>query len=271
MKIVFFGDIVGKTGRRALVHELPKIKKQHNPDLVIANAENIAHGAGVTERSVNELLAAGVDIFTSGNHVFDKAVEAEVVFRDHADRMVRPENFEGSYPGKGYIVTEVKGIKIAIVNFNAQVFMERQFRGAITSPFIAFDKVLQSLSDSDIIIVDFHSEATSEKRAFGFHADGRATAVIGTHTHVQTSDAQILPAGTAYISDIGMVGAADSILGVEKSLGLSRFMGDEKARLEVADSDKAEVCYGVIDIDEETFKTKSFQSFRSLVSLNERK
>ena len=267
MIILFFGDIVGKTGRKAVAAILPRLKEEHQPDLVIANAENAAHGSGISVKTAQVLFDAGCDLLTGGNHIFDKAEGSEEAFNAFTDRIVRPANFVGAYPGKGWIILEHANGPVVITNFNGQVFMERQFRGEIASPFAEFEKLLHDWPKSAIIIVDFHAEATSEKRGFGFHIDGRAAAVVGTHTHVQTSDAQILPGGTAYITDLGMVGAADSILGVDPAGPLARFGGDERARLEVMETNMAEVGYVVIDIDQETKKAKSIVSRLERITL----
>jgi len=267
MKILFFGDIVGKTGRQAIAAILPKLKKEHKPDLVVANAENAAHGSGISQRTAVALFESGCDILTGGNHIFDKKDQSEEAFRNFPDKIVRPANFDDSWPGKGWVSTRVGSKEVVVSNFNAQVFMERQFRGEIASPFQSFDKLLHDWPKSAIIIVDFHSEATSEKRGFGLHADGRAAAVLGTHTHVQTADAQVLPGGTAYISDVGMVGAANSVLGVEPAGPLARFSGDERARLEVMETNTAEVGYVIIDIDNVTGKAYSITSKLERITL----
>ena len=267
MRFLFFGDIIGKTGRKAIASVLPSLKKKHKADLVIANAENVAHGIGVTAKTVGALVDAGVDFLTSGNHVFDKQKEADEVFRQFEGKIIRPINFEGQYAGKGYEKIDVAGKKVAIANFNSQVFMDNQFSGLISSPFKALDTFLQSQKKSDIIIVDFHSEATSEKRGFGFYADGRVSALIGTHTHVQTADAQILPNGTAYISDVGMVGAANTVLGVNRERALEQFLGKKSKIENMVESDLAEVGYVVVEVDA-TGKAKSIKSFLDRVKIN---
>lgn len=261
MKILFFGDIVGKAGRRAVAKLLPELKEKHRPDLVMANVENAAHGVGVTPKILQELSDLGIQFFTSGNHIFDKAEQVAECFAKFSGRLIRPANFEGDYAGEGQAEIQVAGKVVRIVNLNAQVFMENQFRGLIGSPFAALDKILQNAAESDIIIVDFHSEATSEKRALGFYADGRVAAVIGTHTHVQTADAQILPGGTAYLSDIGMCGAAQSVLGVKKESALKRFLNPERSSLDIEEGGETESGYAVIEIDDETNKARFIKSF----------
>ncbi|MCL5435887.1 MAG: TIGR00282 family metallophosphoesterase [Patescibacteria group bacterium] len=266
-RVLFFGDIVGKTGRAAVRQVLPALKKKHKPALVVANGENAAHGIGLTAKIARELFDSGIDFLTGGNHMFDKAEQIAEVFSNFPDKVVRPANFEGDYPGKGFAQLTVKDTEILIINLNAQVFMERQFDGLIGSPFKKLDEILQTAPKSDIILVDFHSEATSEKRGLGFYADGRVAALLGTHTHVQTADAQVLPGGTAYISDAGMCGASQSILGVKKETALKRFLSAEKVSLEVEETDEAEMGYIVIDVDERTGKARSIKAFLETIIL----
>lgn len=240
---------------------LPSLKKKHQPDLVIANGENAAHGIGLTVKTARELFDAGVDFLTGGNHMFDKQEQIAEVFAAYPDKVIRPANFEGNYPGSGFVRLDVGEISVLVINLNAQVFMERQFDGLISSPFKKLDEILQTAPKSDIILVDFHSEATSEKRGLGFYADGRVSAVWGTHTHVQTNDAQILPGGTAYISDAGMCGSADSILGVKKELALKRFLSAERISLEVEEAREAELGYIVAGINEKSGKAQSIEAY----------
>lgn len=270
MKILFFGDIVGKPGRGAVAAVLPKLKDEHHPDLIVANAENLAHGRGVTLKSISELLDAGVDFFTSGNHVFDKPGGADEVFEKYSDRIIRPANFvsETNLPGGGTkIFSAENGAPVQIINLNGQVFMEKQFDlGQIGNPFTKLNEILAETSETaKVKILDFHAEASSEKRAMGFWADGRLSAVLGTHTHVATADAQILPNGTGYLTDLGMVGSAQSIIGVTAESALKRFLAEEslekKFPLELADTGKLEAGYCVMEIDEETGKCQNISSY----------
>ncbi|MBI4050537.1 MAG: YmdB family metallophosphoesterase [Candidatus Doudnabacteria bacterium] len=271
MKILFFGDIVGKTGRRAIAKILPKLKDEFRPDLVMANAENIAHGKGATLATLTALIEAGIDFFTSGNHVFDKP-EGKDVFEKYFDKIIRPANFEGKLsdgsdlPGKGFVVIHIKKKPVLLINLNGQVFMEKQYDfGKITNPFVKLDEILsQAGGMAKIKILDFHAEATSEKRGMGFWADGRLSAVLGTHTHVATQDAQILPNGTGYQTDLGMVGARDSVIGVDKERALKRLLAgpgsQEKISLEVADSSQYEAGCVFLEIDEDTGKCENIVS-----------
>jgi metallophosphoesterase (TIGR00282 family) len=247
--ILFFGDIMGKPGRRALAAVLPSLREEHSPDLVIANVENLAHGKGVTPGTLKELADMGVDVFTSGNHVFDKGDQSAVCF-DQYPQLIRPHNYEGQYPGHGYYRLEKNGQQFLILNLNGQVFFEKQFGGVVQNPFFALDDLLaQQAQKSDIIIVDFHAEATSEKVAMGWHADGRVTALFGTHTHVPTADHKILPKGTAYVTDAGMTGPVTSVIGVKIDNALNVFLEKAKFRMEPAEEGPAQVNGLLVETD----------------------
>lgn len=208
MKVFFIGDIVGRSGRDIVSEILPTVKKQYGWDLCIANAENAAGGRGLTLDCAQQLLAAGIDVLTMGNHTWDN----KDIFRfiDEADYLVRPANYPRTVPGKGSAIIQKKGKRIAVINLLGQVFMD-----PINCPFAKADELMAELEDCDYILVDFHCEATAEKVAFARYLDGRATAVVGTHTHIQTADEQILPKGTLYITDVGATSAIDSVLGME--------------------------------------------------------
>ena len=266
MKILFFGDIVGKPGRQAIAKVLPKLKQTIKPDLVIANVENLAHGKGVTMHTINAMLEAGVEFFTSGNHVYDKP-EFQEVFSQHGDKLIRPANFAPEYVGDGWKIIEVKGQKVLIANLLGEVFMEKQVdQGPLTSPFTKIDEILgEAGADVKIRLLDFHADATSETRAMGFWVDGRMSLVVGTHTHVQTADAQILPGGTGYLTDIGMTGAAHSVIGFTTDSVLERFRQHDverkKVKLEIAEeAEHYELSYVVAEIDEATGKCQNMNS-----------
>ncbi len=218
IKILFIGDIVAGSGLEALKNLLPEVKKEFSPDLVIANGENAAKGFGLTPANMKAIIGSGVDIITGGNHIFDRREVAEVI--DSA-RLVRPENYAPSTPGKGWRITEAKGVKVGVLNLVGRVFMS-----PVDSPFVAAERAVAEMKaeGAEEIIVDFHAEATSEKAAMGFFLDGRVSAVIGTHTHVQTADEKILAGKTGFISDAGMTGDADSVIGIEKKAALRRFL-----------------------------------------------
>lgn len=254
MKVLFFGDVVGRIGRQGLKKALPEMKKEYQPDLVIANGENAAHGIGITKKILNELKEAGVDFFTSGNHIFKKP-EAEELLTAKDSIILRPANYPTGTPGPDYKIIEVGSRQILIINLMGQVFIKEEF----ASPFEKIDEILVKIDQKNLagIIVDFHAEATSEKVAFGWHVDGRVTAVLGTHTHVPTADAKILPQGTAYITDVGMVGATDSIIGNEKGPVLDSFLTDVAHKVEIPEEGEVEIDAILLEIDPKTKKAKS--------------
>jgi metallophosphoesterase (TIGR00282 family) len=216
MRILFIGDIVGKIGRRMLKEHLLELKRQHGAQVAIVNGENAAHGKGITEKIYKELLTAGADFITLGNHAFAKRDVYE--FLDEDIRMIRPANFPEGAPGRGHGVVNVNGVKLLIMNLQGRSFMD-----AIDCPFRKADGILEEV-EADEIFVDFHSETTSESLAMGHYLDGRVDAVVGTHTHVQTNDEQVLPEGTKYITDVGMTGFRDGILGIRKEEVIERFL-----------------------------------------------
>ena len=246
MNILFIGDIVGKPGRQAVAGLLPKLKREYHLDCVIANGENAAHGAGVTTATVRELLAAGVDVITTGDHVWDqKGFEQEI---DNLPQIVRPANIAPSAPGRGAVVVNVgEKASVGVVNLLGRVYMPNS-----DCPFrAARAEVVKLRRQTSIIIVDLHAEATSEKIAMGRYLDGQVSLVVGTHTHVQTADEQVLPKGTAYLSDAGMCGPHDSVLGRDVEAVIQRFVSGMPQRLEVA-SGKVELCGVVVDVDDGT-------------------
>lgn len=231
MKILFFGDIVGKPGRKAIQNIVPRWQKKYQPDLIIANGENMAHGSGITRKSLKEILEAGVDIVTSGDHTW-KQKEIFSLLEDSKIPLIRPANFPPGLPGKGYRIVEVRTKKILVINLIGRIFMPQQY----DDPFRKADKILKAKSgEADIVLVDWHAEATAEKICLGWYLDGRVTAVFGTHTHIPTADERVLPGGTAYISDVGMVGVRDSSLGRRKEDAIKRYLTQTNIRLEVAE------------------------------------
>jgi metallophosphoesterase (TIGR00282 family) len=230
-RVLFLGDIVGEPGRSAVTTTLPSLIERFAPDLVVANGENVAGGLGITPRTADKLFAAGIDVLTTGNHVFRHRDVYE--YLDESDRIVRPANYLDSNPGKGYTVVERSGVRWGVVNLSGNVFME-----AATSPFHAADRIVAKLrDDADYVIVDLHAEATSEKVAMGWHLDGRVLAVVGTHTHVPTADGRVLPGGTAFLSDLGMTGARGGVIGVKKEQILERFLTQMPIKFETATED----------------------------------
>jgi metallophosphoesterase (TIGR00282 family) len=228
MRILFIGDVVGKLGRSAVAQVLPDLRKKEKIDFTVANAENLTHGRGAKIEHLRELRKAGVDFFTSGDHIF--YIDPAEPFSDPDVPVIRPANLPKGTPGEGGKIIEVGGKKVAIVNLLGWEFLGEKLAkdgrntwldGEVKNPFQAADDLLKAIS-AELIFVDFHAELTSEKRAMGFFLDGRVSAVLGTHTHVPTADAVILPKGTGYVSDIGMTGARDSVLGVEPSVIIDR-------------------------------------------------
>lgn len=225
MRILFIGDIVGKVGRRMLSEHLMNLKKEHGAQITIVNGENAAHGKGITERIYKEILGYGADFVTLGNHTFAKREIYDVL--DQNVRMIRPANYPDGAPGKGHGVVNVNGEQLLIMNLQGRSFMP-----AIDCPFRKADSILESV-DADTVFVDFHSETTSESLAMGHYLDGRADAVVGTHTHVQTNDEQVLPNKTKYITDVGMTGFRDGILGIRKEEVIDRFLHQLPVRHDV--------------------------------------
>lgn len=245
MKILAIGDIFGRVGRDAVFSYL---EKHHGDfDLIIANAENAAHGRGFTRPVYDELKRAGIDGFTMGNHVW--GCPDIIPLMNYSDDIIRPANFEGDVPGKGsMILTSKNGNRVGIINVIGRTYMQ----SVASSPFFACEDEIEKLKEkTDLILVDFHAEATSEKMALGYYLDGKATAVFGTHTHVQTADNKLLPKGTAYISDLGMTGTAISVLGLEKQTIIDRFLNGMPQRFSVANG-KAQFCGCIFNIDDET-------------------
>lgn len=229
MNILCIGDIVGKPGRNFINERLPKLINEYKIDFVIANGENCAHGVGITRNTYDELLYAGVDVITLGNHTWAKKEVIEFI-QDKLN-LVRPANFPPNNPGRGYTIIQKNGVRIGVINLVGRVYME-----SYDCPFRKVDEILAKIKDeTDIVIVDFHAEATSEKLAMGWYLDGRVTAVFGTHTHVQTSDERLLPQGTGYITDVGMTGPYDSILGVDKDIIIKKFVTLMPGKFEVAE------------------------------------
>ena len=232
MRILFIGDIVGSPGRSGIAAAMPELRERWRPDLVIANGENAAGGLGITEKTAGDIFNAGVDLITTGNHVYRHRDAYE--FLDRSDRIVRPANYPAGNPGSGHAVIETLGQRVGVLNLSGAVELR-----VARSPFAAADAELDRLASkgAEVIVVDFHAEVTSEKIAMGWHLDGRVTACLGTHTHVPTADARVLPKGTAFISDVGMTGARASVLGVRIEQALESFRTQMPIRFETADDD----------------------------------
>ncbi len=270
LKIIFFGDITGEPGRKVIKQILPALIESEKPDLVLANVENLAHGKGVTVKTIEELIRAGVNGFTGGNHIFSKRVYSEEALTKYSDRIVRPANIPSTYAGMSAIKLPTSKGLVLVGNFLGQVFMEKQFHDPIESPFEQIETWLERNKTSEVVatLIDFHAEATSEKIAFGYFLDGKASAVFGTHTHIPTADAKVLPGGTAYITDVGMCGAASSVLGVKKELSLERFLTGNHVSFDIPeDASHAELSYVIISVDEQTGKAAEIRGIHQVVEL----
>jgi metallophosphoesterase (TIGR00282 family) len=243
MRVLFVGDICGKPGRAGLAAAMPELRDQHSPDLVIANGENAAGGVGITEKTAKGIFDAGVDVITTGNHVYRHREVYE--YLDREERIIRPANYPAGNPGRGHVIVEAGGRRVAVVNLSGAVYLT-----VARSPFAEADRLVAELEDeADVVIVDFHAEVTSEKVAMGWHLDGRVAAVLGTHTHVPTADARVLPAGTAHISDVGMTGSRDGILGARRDQVLEAFRTQMPVRFDGAEGD-VWIDAVVVDVDE---------------------
>ncbi|MFH1191377.1 MAG: TIGR00282 family metallophosphoesterase [Candidatus Omnitrophota bacterium] len=251
MKILFIGDIVGSPGREAIKRLVACLKQEFQIDFVIANAENASGGSGITSKVAAELFVSGVDVLTSGDHIWKKAEIFELINQE--ERILRPLNFPSGAPGRGASVFKAKnGAKVGVININGRVFME-----ALECPFKAALKAAEELAgETKIIIVDIHAEATSEKIALGWYLDGKVSAIFGTHTHIQTADEKILPQGTAYITDVGMTGPYESVIGRRVEDVLTRFLSSIPVRFQVAQED-IQLHGALVEIDEATGRARS--------------
>lgn len=257
LRILFVGDVVGRVGREAVAVLLPELKERHAVDFTIANCENAAGGIGITERTGDELFALGIDALTSGNHVWDKR---EVYpYLDSCGRIVRPANYPQGVPGKGFVVLRASsGTRVGVVNLQGRVFMQET-----DCPFRVGARIVDEIRrETPIVVVDIHAEATAEKQALAWHLAGRATAVLGTHTHIQTADERILDGHTAYITDVGMTGPIDSVIGIRKELSIARFLTQLPQRFAVAGG-SASLCGVVVDADDATGAAVSIERVAS--------
>ncbi|MGC6484467.1 MAG: TIGR00282 family metallophosphoesterase [Candidatus Puniceispirillales bacterium] len=258
MRILFLGDVVGRTARQQVIAGLAGLRDELAVDFIIVNVENSAGGFGVTPTIADEFLAAGADVLTTGNHVWDK--REIFAYIDNEPRLLRPYNMIENTPGKGLVVVEnTKGQRLAVANMMTNLFMAEN-----ENAFSCLETLLSDVKlgrDADALVIDIHGEATSEKTAFGFAADGRATLVVGTHTHIPTADHRILPGGTAYQTDAGMCGDYTSVIGMNKEAALGRFTGVDGGRLEVAKG-VATLCGIIVESDDETGLARSITPFR---------
>ncbi len=262
MKILFIGDIVGRIGRKTVAKIIPKLKKEHKPDLIIANAENSAHGSGVTKNIIEELSETGIDYFTTGDHAFRQSKQINIF---DSMPILRPANYSKDIPGKGYAEIDIKNKKVLLINLIGRVYMNQNY----DCPFRKFDHIMANAGllgkNFSAIIVDIHAETTSEKVSFGHYANGRISAVLGTHTHIPTADAIIKKNGTAYITDVGMVGADDSCLGLEKEGIIKTFLTQIKNQHIIPEKGPAIFNSVLININNKTGKaTKITQIIKQI-------
>lgn len=261
IKLLFIGDIVGRPGRSACKKLIPELVKEHGIDFVIANGENLAAGSGITYEKYKEMVEAGIDYFTSGNHIWKNKDIIEHL-DDETTKILRPINYSPDAPGRGAAIVEKNGKTICLVNAQGRVFMPDD----IDDPFISTERYVNEKCKELPVIVDLHAEATSEKIALGWYLDGKVAALIGTHTHVQTADETILPKGTGYITDVGMTGPINSVLGVEKEIIIDKFLTQLPASHKVASGD-VNFCALLIEIDPERKITTSISRINKIVSL----
>ena len=260
MRILAVGDVVGRSGRKAFCKYTLKLKAERNIDVVVVNGENAAHGKGLTYVTFMELLSGGADIVTSGNHIWDNKDVMRII--DQEPFLIRPANYPEGVPGKGFCIYPHRNKNIGVLNLSGRTFMP-----AMDCPFTKATEILKKLkADCDIILLDFHAEATSEKLAMGFYLDGKITAMWGTHTHVQTADSRILPQGTAYITDLGMVGANDSILGVKVEPVIEKFLTAMPVRLEPIEG-SCIYCGIILEIDDKSNKVNHIERIYDEVQL----
>lgn len=254
MRILFVGDIVGKPGRAAVRHFVPRLRVERKLDLCIGNSENSAGGAGITPESVDDLLASGLDLLTSGNHTWNKREIIPYLGRE-GSKQLRPANYPEGAPGRGHAVIETKdGRKLGVLNLEGRVFMK-----ALDCPFRTADRLIEELrAQTSCILVDMHCEATSEKNAMGHYLDGRASAVLGTHTHIQTSDNRVLAGGTAFQTDVGMCGPWDSVIGVKKEAAIERFLTARHVFFETAQH-QVFLQGAIVELDDQTGRARGIE------------
>ena len=252
MKILMIGDVVAKPGRMAVLERIQDLREQHAIDFAVMNAENLAGGFSVTQSLCDQLFASGIDVMTSGNHIFDK--KEAIPYIEKQPRLLRPANYPPNTPGSGLWTGLVKNTPVAVLNVMGRVFMPPS-----DDPFRSVDQLLSSIPDKTRVrILDIHAEATSEKVAMGWYLDGRVSAVLGTHTHVQTADEKLLPQGTAYLTDVGMTGSYSGVIGMNKEDVIARFTSAIARRAEHSTA-QARICAAVIDVDEETGRARQIQ------------
>ncbi len=245
MKILFLGDIVGRPGREAIDQILPKWKKKYQPELIIANGENSAHGKGITEKGMEQIIDSGVDLITLGDHTWDQP-KTKALLEKNKEKIIRPANFPPHLPGIGYKLFQLRTKTILVVNLIGRVFMKLNY----DDPFRVIDQIISKYDNkNNSIVIDFHAEATAEKICLGWYLDGKVSAIIGTHTHIPTADERILPQGTAYLTDVGMVGLKNSSLGGNKENAIQSLLDQINFQLEIDKQGLVEINGALIEIN----------------------
>ena len=258
MNVLFIGDVFGKGGRIALINEMEYLKREYEPDFIIANGENLADGKGLTEKTARPLYEAGVDVLTGGNHLWDRADSLDFIRK--TEKIVKPMNYPDMTPGSKYYTIVKNGLKLVVINLCGQIYMP-----PCDSPFTVLTRNLDEIKAiSTAVVLDFHAESTAEKRALGWFVDGKISALIGTHTHIQTADEEILPEGTGYLTDVGMTGSHDSVIGVKRGLIVEKFRTSIPVRYESSDWG-LQINAVILSIDENTGKTISIKRIRKLM------
>jgi metallophosphoesterase (TIGR00282 family) len=259
MMVLFVGDIMGRPGRQTVRELLPALREEYDDPLIVANAENASGGRGLTGENAAELYAAGVHLLTMGNHVWDNRTIFDFIGAE--PRLIRPANYPAGAPGRGQAVVTHRGRKVGVLNLSGRVFMS-----PLDNPFtLAGQAAAQLRRETPLILLDFHAEATSEKQAMGWFMDGKLSAVVGTHTHVQTADARILPHGTAFITDVGMTGPADSVIGMKKEIIVNNFITQLPARFEVAEGERRQFNAVCLTLNEQTGKAERIETIQRLL------
>lgn len=263
MKILIFGDIIGKPGRLAVEKIIPELKKEYKADFVMANGENLAHGNSVTELTLGEIMEAGVNFITTGDHIWDRKNAGELLDNSKFP-LLRPANYPEGSAGPEYKIVKAGGANLAVINLMGRVFM----KGSLDCPFRKLDKILKEISTQvKIVIVDIHAEATSEKKALGYYANGRVSVVFGTHTHIPTNDIEILSQKTAYITDVGMTGPKESVIGVDKDASISHFLTQMPFEYKIAEQEEVEINAICVKIDEATGRALKIEQIRKTVEI----
>lgn len=263
MNILIFGDVIGKPGRLALEKIIPELKKEYKADFIIANGENLAHGNSVTELTIREITEAGVNFLTTGDHIWDRKNVGELLDNSKIN-LLRPANYPEGSQGPEYKIVKAGETNIAVINLLGRVFM----KGSLDCPFRKLDKILNEIfGQAKIVIVDIHAEATSEKKALGYYANGRVSIVFGTHTHIPTNDAEILSQKTAYITDVGMTGPKESVIGVDKDNSIRHFLTQLPFEYKIAEQEEVEVNAICVKIDEATGKAIKIEQIRKIVKI----